>query len=55
MTISDAELTRQDEDMSAKEFAAEEVGDGHDFGNWPEMAGLLFTLFVSWLIFALTG
>lgn len=55
MTRTDEDLTRQDEDISAKEFAAEEAVDRHDFGNWPELGGLAFTLFVTWLIFAFTG
>ncbi len=55
MKPSDDDLTRQDEDISAPEYAAEEQQDAHDFGNLPEVAGLLFTLFVCWLIFAFTG
>ncbi|MGF0540441.1 hypothetical protein ACQQ2Q_20795 [Agrobacterium sp. ES01] len=55
MKISDQDLTRQDEDISSSEFGAEETKDMHDFGNWPEVAGLVFTLFAIWLTFAFTG
>lgn len=55
MNTDDRDLTRQDEDISAAEFQTEERLDHHDFGDWPEMAGLVFTLFVTWLIFAFTG
>ncbi|MBB4121800.1 hypothetical protein [Martelella radicis] len=54
MKITDEELTRQDEDIPPADFAREEAR--HDrFGNWPEVAGLVFTLFVIWLTFAFTG
>lgn len=55
MKISDETLTRQDEDVTAAEFDAEEHADHHDFGNWPELVGLVFTLVVTWLMFAFTG
>jgi hypothetical protein len=55
MTSKDEELTRQDGEISAVAFGAEEQEDQHDFGNWPEAAGLAFTLFVIWLTFAFTG
>jgi len=54
MTPSDDDLTRQDEEISNLEFEAEEARD-YRFGNWPEIAGLAFTLFVIWLTFAFTG
>lgn len=54
MKISDSDLTRQDEDISPAEFAGEEARDKR-FGNWPEVAGLVFTLFVIWMTFAFTG
>ncbi|UUP18158.1 hypothetical protein [Nitratireductor thuwali] len=53
--MSDPKLTHQDEELSALEFGAEEKRDRHDFGNWPEVAGVVLTLFVTWLIFAFTG
>jgi hypothetical protein len=53
--MSDDHLTRQDEDISAPGFAAEERRDRHDFGNWPELLGLILTAFLVWLTFALTG
>ncbi|SHM48409.1 hypothetical protein [Roseibium suaedae] len=54
MKSSDHDLTRQDEDMAPETFEAEENRD-HKFGNWPELFGALFTLFVIWLTFAFTG
>ncbi|MDZ5699979.1 MULTISPECIES: hypothetical protein [Phyllobacteriaceae] len=53
--MSDPELTRQDEEISAAAFSDEEERDRHDFGNRPEAAGVVLTLFVVWLIFAFTG
>lgn len=53
--MSDPKLTRQDEEISAAAFNDEEERDPHDFGNWPEVAGVVLTLFVTWLIFAFTG
>ncbi|MCB1353596.1 MAG: hypothetical protein KDK03_12755 [Rhodobacteraceae bacterium] len=55
MKPTDEDLARQEDDLPAAAFAAEEKRDHHDFGNWPEVAGLAFTLFVTWLIFAFTG
>ena len=49
------DLTRQDEEISAAEFEAEERHDHPDFGWWPELAGLVLTAFVCWLIFAFRG
>ncbi|EAU46176.1 hypothetical protein [Salipiger bermudensis] len=53
--MSDDHLTRQDEDLSAPELAAEDRQDGHDFGNWPELLGLALTALLIWLTFAFTG
>ncbi|WP_413206210.1 hypothetical protein [Rhodospirillum sp. A1_3_36] len=53
--MEDKDLTRQEEDLSGPEFAEEESRDSHDFGNWPELVGLVFTAVVTWLIFAFTG
>ncbi|NIZ02984.1 hypothetical protein [Thalassospira lucentensis] len=53
--MSDHDSTRQDEDISASEFADDERKDGHDFGSWPEVGGLVFTLIVSALIFMVRG
>lgn len=53
--MSDHDPTRQDEDISAPDFAREERKDGHDFGNWPEVGGLVFTLIVCLLIFMIRG
>ncbi|MCX2721076.1 hypothetical protein [Roseibium salinum] len=48
-------LTHQDEALPASEFEQEEERDRHHFGNWPEAAGLAFTILVTWLVFAFTG
>ncbi len=53
--MSDDHLTKQDEDISAPEFEAEEARDHYDFGNWPEFFGLILTGLLVWLTFALTG
>ncbi|WP_460274321.1 hypothetical protein [Celeribacter sp. ULVN23_4] len=53
--MSDPKLTKQDEDLSRPEFEAEETRDKHNFGNWPEIVGLAFTIFVCWLIFTFRG
>lgn len=55
MQMTDQELTRQEDDLSATEFAAEEKSDNHDFGNWPEVFGVVMTIVVFWLMFAFTG
>jgi hypothetical protein len=55
MNMSDKDLTHQEEELSLSEFESEERQDGHDFGNWPEVAGLVFTIFVAWLIFFFRG
>lgn len=49
------DLTRQDEDLPAAEFEGEERADHHDFGSWPEVVGLVFTILVTWLIFQFRG
>ncbi|GGE32665.1 hypothetical protein GCM10011360_20640 [Primorskyibacter flagellatus] len=53
--MSDHDLTRQDEDISAPEFGEEESIDGYDFGNWPEIVGVFLTAGLLWLTFALNG
>ncbi|MCV2867473.1 hypothetical protein OEW28_02395 [Defluviimonas sp. WL0002] len=53
--MTNDKLTHQDEDISAPEFATEEALDKHEFGNWPEVFGLVLTAFLMWLTFALTG
>ncbi|WP_198654883.1 hypothetical protein [Albibacillus kandeliae] len=53
--MSDNDLTRQDEDISQPEFEAENAFRNYDFGNWPEVFGLLLTALLVWLTFALTG
>ncbi len=54
MKPTDQDLTRQDEDIAPGDFAEEERRD-YQFGNWPEVTGLVFTVFVIWLTFAFTG
>ncbi|MEQ9243685.1 hypothetical protein [Roseovarius indicus] len=51
----DHDLTRQDEDIDAAHFAAEEMRDAHDFGNWPELIGLAVAAAVIWYSFSFTG
>lgn len=51
----DPHLTRQDEDLSAPEYATEERIHRYDFGNWPEIFGLALTGLLVWLTFAFTG
>lgn len=53
--MSDEHLTRQDEELSAPELEAEDRLDGYDFGNWPEILGLVLTGLLIWLTFAFTG
>lgn len=53
--MSDNDLTRQDEDLSARDLATEDHADGYDFGNWPEVLGAALTLLLVWLTFAFTG
>lgn len=53
--MKDDELTRQDEDISAPEFGVEEAKDLHDFGNLPELIGLVFTIGIIWMLFATAG
>lgn len=53
--MSDKHLTKQDEDISAPEFAAEETAEHKDFGNWPEVFGLILTVLLVWLTFGFTG
>lgn len=48
-------LTRQDEDISAPEFEAEESEDRHTFGNWPEVFGTLLTALLLYLSFGFNG
>lgn len=55
MSISNEHLTRQEEDVSGSEFDSEELQDGHDFGSWPELVGLCFTLLVVWMLFYFRG
>lgn len=53
--MSENNLTKQDEDLPAAEFEGEERSDGHDFGNWPEVVGLVCTILVTWLMFQFRG
>ena len=48
-------LTRQDEVLPAPDCATEERIDHFDFGNWPEVFGLVLTGMLVWLTFALMG
>lgn len=49
------DLTRQDEDISAPEYGAEEQAERFDFGNWPDVVGAVMTGLLIWASFAFTG
>ncbi len=53
--MSDDDLTKQDEEISAPEFEAEEAADHKDFGNWPEVFGVVLTALLIWLTFGFAG
>lgn len=53
--MTDSKFTRQDEDIAAPEFESEEGEDHHDFGNWPELFGVIMTAVLIYLTFALNG
>lgn len=53
--MTDQKRTRQDEDISAPEYEAEAHNDHNDFGNWPEVFGVVLTALLVWLTFAFTG
>jgi hypothetical protein len=53
--MTDHKLTRQDEDIFAEELSEELWVDDPDFGNWPELFGVILTLFFIWLTFVFTG
>lgn len=44
-----------DEGIAPEAFEAEEAADHIDFGNWPEIVGLVFAALVTWMIFTVTG
>lgn len=48
------DLTQHQEDIAAGEFDREEVQEPN-FGNWPELIGLLFTAALVWMSFAFRG
>jgi len=51
----DPDLTRQDEEIDTARFTAEEFGDSHHFGNWPDLVGLAVAAAVIWYSFSFTG
>ena len=51
----DPDLTRKDEEIDAAHFTAEEIGDSHHFGNWPDLVGLAVAAAVIWYSFSFTG
>ncbi|WP_372989448.1 hypothetical protein [Sulfitobacter sp.] len=53
--MTDPHLTKQDEDISAPEYAAEDGKDHYDFGSWPEVVGVALTVLLVWLTFAFNG
>ncbi|MDI7863120.1 hypothetical protein MRS76_14260 [Rhizobiaceae bacterium n13] len=48
------DLMKGDEDISPVEFAADEAAEP-DFGNWPEIIGVVATALLIWFTFAFTG
>jgi hypothetical protein len=48
------DLMKGDEDISPWEFAADEAREP-DFGNWPELVGVVGTAVLIWFTFAFTG
>lgn len=44
--MSKQDFTKQDADLSSSEFEREERKDGHNYGSWPEVVGLVFTIFL---------
>ena len=48
------DLTQHEEDIAAEEFDHEEVREPQ-FGNWPELVGLLLTAALVWMSFAFRG
>lgn len=53
--MDEDDLTRQDEDISVEEYIADEREEPYDFGNWPELFGVLLTALLVWLTVAFTG
>ncbi|WP_198665115.1 hypothetical protein [Tropicimonas sp. IMCC34011] len=49
----DHDLTRGDEDIDPRAFERREKDPREpSFGSWPELAGLVFAILLTWLIFA---
>ena len=44
-----------DEGLTAASFDAEERGDEADFGNWPEIVGIVAVALITFLILQVTG
>ena len=44
-----------DEGISAAAFDAEEASDEANFGNWPEIVGLVVVAIVAFMILQVTG
>lgn len=53
--MTDSKQTLQDKESSEPEFLSEEAKKYGKHGNWPEVFGVLLTLFLCWLTFELTG
>ena len=52
--MNEDDLTRQDEYVAATEFDREEASEP-DFGNWPELLGVVLTVLLIWMSFAFRG
>lgn len=44
-----------EEGIPAASFDAEEKSDEADFGNWPEIVGLVLVLLITYMILEVTG
>lgn len=48
------DLMKGDEDIAPAEFSADEAAE-RDFGNWPEIIGVIATTLLIWFTFTYTG
>ena len=48
------DLMKGDEDIAPAEFSADEAAE-RDFGNWPEIIGVIATALLIWFSFTYTG
>lgn len=53
--MSPPDLTQQDDDLPAAETERDARRKDHDYGNWPEVLGAVFTLMSVWFLFQFRG